>query len=281
MDINLIKTYLAIIETGSFVGAANHIHITQSTVSSRIKNLEEQIGQTLFIRSKSGATPTAAGEQFHKHAVALLRVWQHARLDLSLAEEHTLHLTIGGQVSLWESLLLPWLSWSRKTYPEIALTASMGYSTNLMDRLIEGTLDLAVMYRPNQRPGLTIEHLYDEELILVTSEKNDEVKPGQNYIFVNWGPEFQADHAMAYKNIKRPALNLDLGSIAMNYILENPSSGYFPARLCNAFIKNNELKQIKPAPRFVYPVYLVYSENIEDETYKNIILGLKKIVNSL
>ncbi|GJM03852.1 MAG: transcriptional regulator [Rhodomicrobium sp.] len=264
MDINLIKTYLAIVESGSFVDAADKIHITQSTVSSRIKNLEQQLGQPLFHRSKAGATLTQTGEQFYKHAIALLRVWEHARLDVGLAEEHQNHISIGGQVSLWDGFLLSWLVGMRRNFPESAITATMGHSSVLLQRLVEGTLDIAVLYRPTQRPGLILEHIFDEELVLVTSNEQDTSRPGQNYVLVNWGPEFMADHAAAYPEMKCPALNLDLGALAITYLLEEKAAGYFPIRTSQPYIESGKLKLIPRAPRFVYPVYAVYNEVLDD-----------------
>lgn len=281
MDITLIKTYLAVIETGSFVDAADRVYVTQSTVSARIKSLEDQLGQTLFNRTKTGACLTPSGEQFHKHAIALLRVWEHARLDISLAEEHENHISIGAQVSLWDGFLLPWLSAAKQDHPNTAFSATIGHSNTLMERLIEGTLDIAVMYRPVHRPGFVIEHLYDEELILITSDDPTAPKPGNNYIFVNWGPEFMADHAIAYKDQKRPGLNLDLGSLAINYLLNQKASGYFPVRICTPYLQQGQLSMIKPAPKFVYPVYLVYPENADQENYQPLLKELREVASSL
>ncbi|MGZ8409977.1 MAG: LysR family transcriptional regulator, partial [Hyphomicrobium sp.] len=88
MDINLARTFLMVAETGSFIDAAHRLNITQSTVSARIKGLEDLLGRPVFERSKSGADMTAAGEQFHKHALALVRVWQRAQLEVSLSDQH-------------------------------------------------------------------------------------------------------------------------------------------------------------------------------------------------
>jgi len=74
MDVNLARTFLMVADTGSFIDAARKMNVTQSTVSARIKGLEDMLGRPLFERSKSGAELTAAGEQFQKHALALVRV---------------------------------------------------------------------------------------------------------------------------------------------------------------------------------------------------------------
>ena len=119
MDVELARTFLAVVETGSFVEAATRVNVTQSTVSMRIKSLEAQLGKLLFERSKAGATLTAAGAGFQKHALAMVRVWQQARLDVSLPPGHEAALTVGGQYSLWDGFLLDWLSRMRRTLPEI------------------------------------------------------------------------------------------------------------------------------------------------------------------
>lgn len=281
MDISLARTFLAIVETGSFVEAATRVHVTQSTVSSRIKTLEEQLGQTLFERSKAGASLTAAGRQFQKHALALVRVWEHARLEVGLAEEHRDHLSVGGQYSLWDGFLLTWAAWMRERFSDIAISGTIGFSTSLMDRLIEGSLDLAIMYRPAQRPGLAIEHLFDEELVMVTSGSATVRRPGSDYVFVNWGPEFQADHALAFPDISHPGLHLDLGSLGVNYLLDKKATGYFPIRVARPLIDSGELQIVKRVPRFVYPAYAVYASERDEKSFEPVLKGLRRIADKL
>ena len=100
MDINLARTFLMVAETGSFVETARKMNITQSTVSARIKGLEDMLGRPLFERSKSGAELTDAGGQFQKHALALVRVWQHAQLEINLSATHRDHLSVGAPTTL-------------------------------------------------------------------------------------------------------------------------------------------------------------------------------------
>lgn len=280
MDITLARTFLAIAETGSFVDAADRLNVTQSTVSSRIKALEDLLGKAVLERSKSGAKLTPAGEQFHKHALALVRVWEHARLEVRLAESHRDHLSVGGQPSLWDGFLLNWLAWMRENIPDIAVTATTGSSIGLMDRLIEGTLDLAVMYRPTNRPGLVIEHLFDEEIVLISAGQ-DRQQPAFDYVFINWGPEFQADHALAFPNRRLPGLSLDLGAISIGCLLATGGAAYFPVRAARAYLDSGALSLVKRSPRFVYPAYAVYPQDRDEEAYEPILASLKRIAASL
>lgn len=281
MDITLARTFLTVAEAGSFMEAAERLHVTQSTISSRIKALEQQVGKALLERSKAGAALTPAGQQFHKHALALVRVWEHARLEVSLSEDHRDHLAAGAQASLWEGFFSQWTTWMRQNIPDIAVTATLGSSATLMDRLIEGTLDLAIMYRPANRPGLIIEHLFDEELVLVAGPLCHERRPRSDYVFINWGPEFKADHAMAFPELSNPGLTLDMGMIGINYLLGKRASGYFPVRLLKDHLANGELRLMKRAPRFVYPAYAVYPQDRDEEAYEPILEGLRGLAAEL
>ncbi len=276
MDVNLARTFLMVAETGSFIDAARRMNLTQSTVSARIKGLEDLLGRPLFKRSKSGAELTAAGEQFQKHALALVRVWQHAQLEVGLSDQHRDHLAVGAPMSLWDGFLLKWVAWLRQNIPDIAVSASAGLSVGLTQRLIEGTLDLAVMYRPTQPPGLTIEHLFDEEFVLVTSVPTAQRRTFADYVFIDWGPDFQQDHTAAYPEYSNPGLNLDLGSAAINYLLVNECSGYFPQRLVRQHVARGRLRQPKRARKFVYPVYVVYPEARNEEAYEPILHALRR-----
>ena len=280
MDVTLARTFLAIVETGSFVEAAERLHVTQSTVSSRIKSLEGLIGQNLFERSKAGASLTRSGLQFQKHALGLVRVWEHARLEVGLAEQHRDHFAVGAQFSLWDGFLLSWAAAMREEVPDVAITATIGFSAGLMERLTEGTLDLGVMYRPVQRPGLMVEHMFDEELAMVTSGSADAREPYENYIFVNWGPEFQSDHAMTLPNLSHPGLSLDLGTLGVNYLQQNKASGYFPLRVVRPFLEARQLHIVKRAPRFVYPAFAVYPEEKDDVAFEPFLEGLRKLADS-
>ncbi|MCC0010574.1 MAG: LysR family transcriptional regulator [Hyphomicrobiaceae bacterium] len=276
MDISLARTFLMVAETGSFIEAARKLNVTQSTVSARIKGLEEQLGRPLFERSKAGAELTGAGQQFQKHALALVRVWQHAQLEVSLSDQHRDHLAIGAPTSLWDGYLMKWVSWLRHNITDIAVSASAGLSHVLTQRLVEGTLDLAVMYRPVQPPGLTIEHLFDEEFVMVTSQKGSARRTASDYVFIDWGPDFRQDHAAAFPRLTNPGLNLDLGSLGLEYLLNNPATGYFPERLVSRLIARGRLRRPARTRKFVYPVYMVYPETRDHEAFEPILESLRR-----
>lgn len=280
MDISLASTFLMVADTGSFIEAARKLNITQSTVSARIKVLEELVARPLFERSKNGATLTRAGEQFQKHALALVRVWAHAQLEVGLSAHHRDHLAVGAPATLWDGFLIKWITWLRENMPDIAVSASASLSAVMIQRLLEGTLDLAIMYRPGQPPGLTIEHLFDEEFVLVTSVEG-RLRLPHDYVFIDWGPDFHAEHAAAFPDLTNPGVNLDLGSLGIDYLLANRASGYFPRRLVKQHLSRKRLRIPPRARKFTSPVYLVYPEARDEEAYEPILAGLRQAASRL
>jgi LysR family transcriptional regulator, flagellar master operon regulator len=277
MDIDLARTFLAVIETGSFIDAAQRVYVTQSTVSMRIRSLEQRLGKTLFERSKAGATLTPAGAQFHKHALAMVRVWEQARLEVALPAGYQAALTVGGQYSLWDGFLLEWLARMRAKAPDIALRTQSGFSNVLMQHLVEGTLDIGVMYTPQRRPGFELEMLFEEELVFVSSERRPASHPGKNYIYVDWGPEFQADHSLNFPDLSTPGLYMELGSLSLTYLLENRASGYFPKRLVVAHLEAGRLRLVAHAPVFHYPAYAVYPSNGDPDVLDLALKTMRKV----
>lgn len=282
MDIDLARTFLAVVETGSFVEAANRVFVTQSTVSMRIKTLEGQLGKALFERDRSGATLTAAGTQFHKHALAMVRIWEQARLELSLPAGYQGAMTVGAQYSLWDGFLLTWLSRMRFRAPDIAFRTQLGTSSVLMQHLVEGTIDLGVMYTPESRPGLQVQPLFEEELIMVSTDPEPPARPGKRYMFIDWGPEFQAAHSLSYPDISTPGLYMELGSLSLRYLIDAGASGYVPRRLVDPHLRDGTLTTVPDAPVFHYPAYAVFPSESDSETLRlgiEIMRELAKIQN--
>src|SRR5580765_7501419 len=138
MDTELARTFLVVIATGSFVEAAQRLHVTQSTVSTRIQRLEETLGAELFVRNKSGTTLTSAGQQFQRHAALLTRTVEQARQEIGVISGFRATLTIGGRIGLWEDLLMRWLPVFAALAPDVAVRALVGFEEQLMEALIDG-----------------------------------------------------------------------------------------------------------------------------------------------
>ena len=157
MDITLIKTFIEVANSGSFVAACDRLFVTQSAVSLRIQRLEDSLGHPLFTRSKAGAILTPAGEQFERYALSLLKIWEEARQQIAIPEGYSEALTIGGQYSLWPRLGFRWIDALQVEKPELSLRVELGMPDRITRFLIEGVVQAALLYTPQLRPGLIVE----------------------------------------------------------------------------------------------------------------------------
>lgn len=258
MDTELARTFLTVVAAGNFINAAKRLHITQSTVSARIHALENQLGCTLFVRNKAGATLTPAGRQFQKHAGTLVRTVEQARHDIGVPSGFRAVLTIGGRIGLWEQFLLRWLPVMWELAPDVSIRAEIGFEEDLMQGLVEGRIDIGVMYTPQSRPGLTVEALFRERLVLASTDPAPRPEPSPGYVYISWGPEFYAKHSTSFPNFVGPTLTANIGWLGLQHILENGGSGYFPERLIRPYLKERRLTRPPGAPEFSLLAYVVY-----------------------
>ncbi len=274
MDIDQARTFLAIAAHGSFLEAARRLHVTQSTVSARIQNLEADLGATLFVRNRAGASLTPAGRRFLPHAKNLVLTVEQARHDVGLPSRYRASIRVGGRIALWEGFLPGWVGWMRRTAPDVSIRSEIGFEEDLMRRLVEGSLDIALMYTPSHAPGLVVEHLFDETLVMV-STRPDNRWPGEDYIYVEWGPGFYAKHREAYPDLGRPAQIVNIGWLGVQLILANGGSCFLPIRMAQALIDAGRLYQVKDGPEFAHPAYMVFSRTADSEVLRQAVQGLR------
>jgi DNA-binding transcriptional LysR family regulator len=279
VKIENIRTFLEIANCGNFNRAAETLNVTQSTVSARVKSMEDNFGQRLFKRSHNGVELTYAGQHFRQYAQNIQRLWQQAHQRVSLPENFINSIGLGSQVSLWDSLILKWMPWMRKNAADVALHVEADYSPSLMRQLSDGLLDIGVMYNPRQTSGLIVEDLLAEELVLVATDQR-KLREGwiEDYVYVDWGNEFRASHSEAFPEMETPAISVGLGALGLEYILQNGGSGYFPIRVVQPYLDQRKLFRVEAVPQLQRPAYVVYTKNARDpETLKIALTGLREI----
>ncbi len=280
MYIDHIKTFLEIATTGSFQLAAEKLHVTQSTVSARIKALEEQLNRSLFVRKRSGIELTTGGQRFHPHALNVVQAWERARQEVALPEEFTAIINLGIQLNHWSQIADPWLSWMQRNAPAIATHIVAEYSESLMRHLRDGALELAVLYEPQHCPGIKIMPLFTEQVLLVSTEKRA-LNTGrtEGYIFVDWGDTFKSQYSLAFPNSPTLKLAVGLGSVGLEHILSRGGSGYFIQSMVQPLVEAGTLHYVQDAPVFERPLYLAYQEQTLNPTLvQTAIDGLQKVV---
>jgi DNA-binding transcriptional LysR family regulator len=276
MDIEQARTFLAIAAHRSFLEAARRLYVTQSTVSARIQNLEADLGAKLFVRNRAGASLTPAGRRFLQHAKTLVLTVEQARHDVGLPSRYRASIRIGGRIALWEGFLPRWVGWMRQTAPDVSIRSEIGFEEDLMRRLIEGTLDIGLMYSPSHAPGLVVEHLFDETLVLVSSRPATRW-PGGDYIYVEWGPGFYAKHRESYPDLEGPAQVVNIGWLGVQLVLANGGSCFLPIRMAQPLIDEGRLFKVSEGPEFVHPAYMVFPREAESEVLRQAVEGLREL----
>lgn len=281
MDVNRVRTFLEIVDCGSFLRAAERLHVTQTTVSARIRTLEDELGRPLFVRNRNGARLTRAGKEFERFAQSFVQVWERARHQLAIPSGRTSVVALGGELSLWNPLLLDWLVWMKSAEPKIAIHAHVGVPDQLLEQLRTGVLDIAVLYAPKLLPGFKVDLLVEEQLVLVRCAGPDGASHSDDYVYVDWGPLFAAQHDSSSTAFGEPGLLVGLGPLGLNYILRAGGMGYFRKGVVSPLIEEGRLEAVEGAPQFTYPAYAVYSEAGENRPDLNDALNaLRQVVKN-
>jgi DNA-binding transcriptional LysR family regulator len=255
MDIDLAKTFLDIARSGSLIAAAERLHLTQTAVTARVKSLESQLGCQLFVRNRAGASLTAEGERFVGYATQLVQLWENARFNVPLPETKAKSVAVGGELALWGPLLLNWVADVRTACKSLAIQVTTGEASRLIDKVQSGVLDIAVVYRPEYLPGLKIEQLLEEKLIMVSAALPEP------YIYVDWGPTYEQQHDSAFPGKRRAEMCIDFGLLALEYLLQYSGTGYFRARVVQRYIEEEKLHRVPNAPEFTYPIFAIYRDD--------------------
>lgn len=242
-----------------------------------MRTLEEHLGQPLFVRNKSGAALTKAGEKFLRYAPTLVQLWQRAHHDITGPEGFRSMVTVGGELALWNPLLLRWILWMKHSYPAVALRTQVGLQDALTSAVAEGGLDLAIVYTPRALPGLNIERVVDDKLVLVTTDVDRPIFEEGRYVYVDWGPDFATQHDIVFPGQSNASLLVGLGPLGLNYILQAGGAGYFRMSSVRPFLNDNRLTLVGGAPEFSYPAYAVYPLTGKAEALDLALEALRKV----
>jgi DNA-binding transcriptional LysR family regulator len=292
MDIQLAKTFLEIMSAGSFQEAAKRLHVTQTTVTARVKSLEEALGCRLFTRNRAGASLTQEGECFVEHAKHLVFTWQRARLELSMPLKASSSLVVGVENSLWNPLLVETINqiqseqhlqnnldiksrfkpgFNKEGADDIVFDARIESEARLIEQLDAGLLDAVVVHKPYYRSNFVVELLMEEKLIHVQS-----TKCAQPHLFVDWGEEFKRQYDSVLPSPRQQGFKTNLGPLALKVMLGQGGNGYFRTRVVEKYLANGELERVSGAPEFSYPVYLLYGEQAASGALRRFIDVLKQ-----
>ncbi len=173
IELRHLKTLSALRDTGSLVDAADRIHLTQSALSHQIKDLEDRLDCSLFIRKTKPICFTSAGQRILALADEVLPMVRNAERDIArLAGGEAGRLNICIECHSCFDWLMPTIDHFRQNWPEVEMDLSTGFSFLPLPALARGDLDLVITADPEERNGITYIPLFTYESVLAIAKQH-------------------------------------------------------------------------------------------------------------
>ena len=255
MHDDLIETFLDLCETRNFNRTAERMGITQSTVSSRVRALERVLDARLFERSRSGTELTTAGLRFEPHARSIRLAWSEGRQAVRDSAA-AMTLRVGIQHDLLEDHIGDWVTALRAAIPETALYVEADFSTQMCRDVMNGELDLAIVYSPMAHPDLYFETLGEVGYRMVSTEATalDDVQP-DDYILPNFSPAFTRTHASLLPFLSQSRVSSGQTSVVRGLLAALGGTTYLPEETVTGLAAAGEAQPVWDAPRIGQSVY--------------------------
>lgn len=248
MDLQLIKTFLVVAESGSFAAACERLFVTQSAVSLRIQRLEDQLGATLFLRGKDGVTLSKAGLDFRPHALAMMKHWQAAQEAMS-PETAFPTLSLSAPESLWAGLIDDWVVSLQQKKPEVSLALSLQEETE--------SADLYLSYSAKDHCGYSSTIVFEDVFVLVGE--------GERFIHIDLSPEFDQWQKNNLPDLQKTAAQMDSVSAALGMLRQGGWTAYLPLRHILPDLAVKTLRLRENFPRYPAQIWAHWRDGIGDD----------------
>lgn len=257
MQTKALETFLCVAETGGFHAAARKLNVTQTAVSARIRLIEEETGRALFTRGAGGTTLTEFGRQFKPYAEQMLSLWAFASRELPEQTQSRPALRLGGQLSIWDPLLVDLAVRFEKRFDKLLLTLNYDHDLNMVEAVATHVLDAAITHeRPADRRVTWCE--LDPEVLSLVQTPQEEITD-DDLVFVNLelGEIYQDHVRSAARRASGQTLFLGNCIMALRYVLKRGGRGYFPDYVISDHLISGDLERVAKSVPLQLPVYLV------------------------
>lgn len=167
MNINfeLYRIFYTVANHGNITKASEELLISQPAISKSIKNLEEQLGGTLFVRTKRGVILTEEGKEFYKYIKQAMEFIQNAESKFTdMINLETGTIKIGISTTLTKEFLLPYIEIFHSKYPNINIEITTNITNELIPKLRNGLIDMIILNLAKNHYGDDIDILNVKEI---------------------------------------------------------------------------------------------------------------------
>lgn len=259
MDTELLKTFLEVSRTRHFGRAAEALYLTQSAVSFRIRQLENQLGVNLFTRHRNNIRLTTAGEKLLPYAETLMNTWQAARKEVAHTSRHN-EFSIGASASLWECMLNAWLGrlyQLQEPQSGLQFEARIAQRQSLVKQLHELQLDLLITTEAPKMDEFSSQLLGHFTLALYCSSPARK-KSELNYLRLEWGPDFQQHETGLIAADEVPVLTTSSAELARQQLSALNGCSWLPVNWAN---EKGGLHTVADSATLSRPLYAIWLQN--------------------
>lgn len=269
MEIQQLRAFLSVVQTKNFTKSADLMYISQSTVTMRIKTLEQTLGKKLFERDNRQVLLTSAGKELLNYATRIVELVDEGARKLNMEERFESSLVVGSPHSLWDYLLFPIMKEFQVKHPKIALRFITGHSWDIVQQILDGVIDFGVVYIPPSNSEIEVVDFKKEEIKLVAKAENDftdEIDLSNlsklPYIHLDWGPGY---NQWFEENIGKQvfALQVDHASLYIQYLRSDNFMGLLPSAIADTLIQQGELVSLRYRSKIKPPLiqsYIIYQK---------------------
>ncbi|EDS0818066.1 HTH-type transcriptional regulator HdfR [Salmonella enterica] len=259
VDTELLKTFLEVSRTRNFGRAAEALYLTQSAVSFRIRQLENQLGVNLFTRHRNNIRLTTAGEKLLPYAETLMNTWQAARKEVAHTSRHN-EFSIGASASLWECMLNAWLGrlyQLQEPQSGLQFEARIAQRQSLVKQLHERQLDLLITTEAPKMDEFSSQLLGHFTLALYCSSPARK-KSELNYLRLEWGPDFQQHETGLIAADEVPVLTTSSAELARQQLSALNGCSWLPVNWAN---EKGGLHTVADSATLSRPLYAIWLQN--------------------
>lgn len=253
-----VDTFLQVVRDGTLSNAANSLYVSQSTVSNRLKILENDLGTPLFYRNKGQKQVelTPAGEQLLILAQEMMAI-ERDILSLKRHAEQKI-LTIGSVNSVNNHTFTPCYLDILSNMDTLSLEICTHHSNEIHDLLSTQSIDIGFVFSRVKSQNIITRHLYSESMVLLSNHNSpyqEEVHVKdlnrKDEVYLAWNPEFVLWHNNFWQTGQRPYVTVNTGAMIKNYLLHKEDAWtILPKSVSASLIKEEDLKisQVLPKP---------------------------------
>jgi DNA-binding transcriptional LysR family regulator len=284
-----IEAFLYVVKTKNFSRAAEMLHVTQSTITSRVKALESRFGKPLLHRTTRHVELTGFGMKIFPHLAKISETIKESVRLAHVTDQYDNSFSIGMIESAGHLPIVRALDMIQESFPKTSVYLMTAHSIDVAQAVIEGTIDLGVVYSVPKHPSLVMRKIHTDEIVLVGNSSHASsthvlskirVNP-QDLVRIDWSEHFAKWFREEFGPDYVSGTEVANANLALQIILRSKRIGFFPKSIVRPFIDDNSLKVLSYNALQPIPYRIIYAIFQKSAKQKDLITNFSNRLRSL